>query len=399
MIERTIKPAIVAVGYNRPESLRRLLISIEHAQYPVDDVALVVSIDKSANQAEVLRTAEAVEWTHGSKTIRAFDKRQGLRSHVIQCGDLSQEYGAVIILEDDLIVSPSFYHYAYNAVNRYESDDRICGVALYRHAWNGYAALPFLPCKNEYDVFFGQFSVTWGQCWTDRQWSAFREWYAVHENRLPEKNDRLPKGILQWGDQSWGKYFISYMVEVDRYYVIPYTSMSTNFSEVGQHNDSVDCAHQVSLLEGIKKAYSFPSFEEGIKYDVFFERVFEKDTQIAGICADEVCVNLNGIKPSTLGKKYVLSTKQSEKGTLASFGLSLRPIEANVLLGIPGNDLFLNEAESCNLEVNVKDHGTSRASYELYGFYWSVLLKEGVRRFHFAVAAKLRRIRKRIIGR
>lgn len=399
MNERTIKPVIIAVGYNRPQSLKRLLHSIQNADYPVDHVTLVVSIDKSVNQDEVIRAADEVEWTHGTRIVRAFDERQGLRRHIIQCGDLSQEYGAVIILEDDIFVSPSFYHYAYEAVNHFYSDDRICGVALYSHAWSEHALLPFVPCRNEYDVFYGQFSVTWGQCWTDRQWSAFREWYAVHENKLPEKNDRLPNGILQWSDQSWGKYFISYIVETDKYYAVPYTAMSTNFSEAGQHNDHTDNAYQVPLMEGIKKTYRFPPFEEGIKYDVFFERVFAKDTQIAGICADEICVNLNGIKPSTLGKKYVLSTKQSEKGALASFGMSLRPIEANAVLGIPGNELFLNEAESCNLEVNVKDHGTSRASYELHGFYWSVLLREGMRRFRIAVAAKLRQIRKRMVGR
>ena len=38
-----IKPAIVVVGYNRPQSIKRLLESICEANYPFDDITLIVS--------------------------------------------------------------------------------------------------------------------------------------------------------------------------------------------------------------------------------------------------------------------------------------------------------------------------------------------------------------------
>lgn len=388
MKDMKIFPAIVAVGYNRPDSMRRLLTSIGAASYPEGDVPLIVSIDECADSDQVAAVAEAFTWRHGTKTVRRFPERQGLRRHILSCGDLSEEYGAVIVLEDDLIVSPSFYLFAAQAANRYRDDARICGTALYRHAWNGYAELPFAPVQNGYDVFFGQFSITWGQCWTDCQWKRFRTWYAEHEDRLPEANDALPAGVSRWGDKSWGRYFVSYIVETDRYYAIPYIALSTNASDAGEHNRISDNAHQVALLDGVKELFELPDFDKGIRYDVFFERIFDDDFKIGGIDAKEICVNLNGTKQSTLGKSYVLTTDRANRERIASFGLSLRPIDANITANTAGEDICLVRAESNVLRLRFKRPGDARTNYELYHFYWRVLLREGWKRFLMTLKGK-----------
>lgn len=385
-----IKPAIVAVGYNRPQSMKRLLDSITSAYYPFGDIDLVVSIDESSMSDEVQKVAEAIVWTHGEKIIKRYPERQGLRRHIIQCGDLSEKYGAVIILEDDLVVSPSFYLYAYEAINRYDGDKKVSGVALYSHMWNGYAGLEFRPVKNEFDSYFGQYSITWGQCWTFEQWSRFKEWYNTKIDRLPEVNCAMPRAILRWSEQSWGKYFISYMVEQDLYYVVPYVAMSTNFSEVGQHNVMTDASHQVSLQQGRKENYLFPSFKDGIKYDVFFERIFEKT--IAGIPPEEICINLNGMRLDLLGKRYLLTTKRDEKFNLiASFGMRMRPVDANVDYVLQGEDIFLYDVGNINIVLKEYDVSKNRQYYETYGLTWRILLKVGVQKFNAALKSKLKK--------
>ena len=50
---------------------------------------------------------------------------------MLQCGDISYEYGSVIVLEDDLFVSPFFYKYAVEAQEFYRDDNRIGGISLY----------------------------------------------------------------------------------------------------------------------------------------------------------------------------------------------------------------------------------------------------------------------------
>ena len=156
--------------------MKRLLMSVNKAYYSVDDITLIVSIDECASSDLVEKVARSVGWDHGELIVRRFPQRQGLRKHVIQCGDLSEQYGAVIILEDDLLVFPSFYQYTYEAVNFYNGDKKVSGIALYGHAWNGYSDLEFKPMQNEFDAYFGQFSITWGQCWTRMQWKNFKDW-------------------------------------------------------------------------------------------------------------------------------------------------------------------------------------------------------------------------------
>ena len=45
-----IKPAIIVIAYNREESLKRLLTSLNNAIYESDDITLIISIDKSDNE-------------------------------------------------------------------------------------------------------------------------------------------------------------------------------------------------------------------------------------------------------------------------------------------------------------------------------------------------------------
>ena len=386
-----IFPAIVVVGYNRTDSLLRLLESLNCAYYPNNDITLIISLDKSNKEKDVLSVANSFSWNHGAKIIRTFDEKQGLRKHILACGDLSFDYGAVIILEDDLIVSPSFYIYTTEALNHYQDINSICGIALYSHSWNGYAELPFNPYRDENDVYFGQFSITWGQCWSNKQWSLFKEWYLENENRDFSDCKMLPSNVSNWGQQSWGKYFINYIVEKNLFYVIPYFSLTTNYSEEGEHNKVVDSSHQVSLLNGIKKDFVFVEFENGVKYDSFFERIFDSKTKINGIPGNEICVNLNGTKEYTNGLKYILSTDKKGGKIIESYGAMLRPIEANVLCNVKGSAIFLKKVDSDVIKKNFKIHNKYIRSYYLYHFLWRFLRKEGNKRLLNTIKNKITR--------
>lgn len=369
-----IIPAIVLVGYNRPLCIKRLMKSVVEAEYPCKDIQLVVSIDYSDKSDEIECIIKDIGWSHGTLRIIKQQKRQGLKRHILSCGDLSEIYGAVIILEDDLIVSKGFYNYAIKAINFYRNNKDICGVALYSHAWNGYANLPFHPVHNSYDVFWGQFSITWGQCWSAKQWKQFREWYDnFSEESIYDIN--IPKSIYNWGNQSWGKFFVYYLVINQKYYVIPYESLSTNCSEIGEHNIYQSATHQTYLLDASQKSYSFPLIEEAVRYDIFFERIFSNDMLIHGINVKDICVNLNGIKSNNEGKKYILTTRKEDGDKyITEFGLQLRPIEQNIVNNIEGTGIYLMAIE---YKKYLKDNigcSIQRRYFEIYDLYWKHLL-------------------------
>ena len=367
MIKKQINPAIVVAGYNRMDSIVRLMKCLSNATYDDNDITLIISLDHSDMEDRIIEKIQSIGWNHGELVFRTFKERQGLKRHIISCGDLSKDYGAVVVLEDDLYVSRYFYSYIKQMLDCYQDDKRICGVSLYSHSWNGYGNYQFIPQKNEFDIFIGQIGVSWGQCWTYEQWSDFKKWYSVNSKKEVFDNN-LPFTINEWGDQSWAKYFYNYMVEQGKYYILPYTSLSTNFSDVGEHNDKASNAYQVALMGGDKK-YHTPKFEEAIKYDMFFERILD-GIDINDIPGEDICVNVHGFKRKLYGKKYLLTSKKYEDLTeIRSYGLRLRPIEENVINDIPGEDIFLYAANMLG-ERDIQYFRRTplrRIEYELYG--------------------------------
>ena len=376
-----IKPAIVIVAYDRTDSLRRLLNSIESAMYSVDDITLIISIDWSEKLNEVKALADGFCWNHGTKLVRSFESNQGLRKHVLACGDLSEKYGAVIVIEDDLVVAEDFYNYAYSAVNYYNGESNITGIALYSHCWNAHANLPFQPVKSVYDTYIAQFFVSWGQVWSYSHWKKFRDWYGKNQ-KLPRTSEIIPDVILGWPETSWGKYFAYYMASNNLYFVIPYNSMSTNYHEAGVHSKGASSTHHVPLQHGIKE-YSFVPFNESVKYDIFFERIFENGLEDYSVKPEDLVVDLNGYRHIPSKKRYFLSSGEYDYPIIAKYGMKLRPIDENIVRQCEGNAIFLYDLANSDRNIGNKKHQISlpRARFELSGYSWRVLFPLAYRSF------------------
>lgn len=377
-----MKPAIVVVGYNRTDTLKRLLQSVGNAIYHDSDINLIISLDKAENEEDVINVADDFEWKYGKKIIRRFSERQGLRKHIIQCGDLTEKYGAVIVLEDDLLVAPDFYEYVKAALDYYNNDKCITGIALYSHEWNGYARKNFVPMADQYDTYLGQYSITWGQCWNYKWWKQFKMWYLAHEGKLTQ-NPKIPMNINHWSDKSWGKYFVNYIVEKDKYYVIPRISRSTNCSDVGEHVRIADNVHQVRLMTGCVDVYHFAPVGVAQKYDIYFENINIKEAFDEEI-RDDLVIDLAGYGRKEEGKRFLLSTLFLPYKMIQSYGLQLRPYEMNVFHHVPGKCIFLYDTFVTNQVKKVKSQDVMR--YEIRGFsvrdlipYVKYLFDESVR--------------------
>lgn len=327
--------ALVVVGYNRPDSLRRILASLSRAEYDYEDIPLVISIDHSGNE-EVVETAGKFEWTHGAKRVIYHPERLGLRKHIISCGDLTEEYGAVMILEDDLYVSPDFYNYAMQALEKYGDHPSIAGISLNTKRELLESPYPFFPLHTGHDVFFQQFASSWGQVWNRRMWRDFRIWYDQHPT-LPH-NVNVPLTVLNYPETSWAKFYQTYVVEQGKYYVFSYESLTTNFGDAGEHFNHSSSAFQSLLFYG-KKEYRMPEFEDGVKYDIYGEPVGLG--KYLGVPEDELTCDFWGRKQEASYKKYLLTCCRKPYGKVKQYSMCMKPIELNVLENIPGADITL----------------------------------------------------------
>ncbi len=328
-----VRPTIVVIAYNRESSLKRLLDSVSHGVYPDNNVTLVISIDKSENKA-VEQTACAFNWPFGPKKIIIREQHLGLKAHVITCGDLSEEFGTVILLEDDLIVSPHFYCYATTAIQYYATDYLIAGVSLYSYHVTENGFRPFFPLEDSNDVHFIQLPSSWGQVFTKLQWGAFKEWFSKNGNR---SLSNLPDYIRQWSQSSWKKHFVQYMIENNLFFVYPRISLSTNFSEPGVN--SVQRGLFQVPLANTEHLWAFCPFSQSrSKYDSSFEPT--PDTLKAFLPEltryDFEC-DLYGTKNlENISHPYLISSKLCAKPTI-SFGNDLISASQNLLYRSTGS--------------------------------------------------------------
>lgn len=377
------KIAIVVACFNRPKSLKRVLGSLGAAKYPAQPVELIVSIDYSEDQEHLSKVAEDFEWPYGPKTVRAFDERQGLRSHILQCGDLSFDRDGIIVLEDDIVVGENFYRYAIEAVSAVGSDSRIAGISLYAPKINEMAALPFQPAPSEFDGYFLQSSQSWGQCWTTQMWKAFREWLPKAPMPLLDEAD-MPSRIYSWPETSWKKYHMKYTVEMDLTWLYPYISHSSNCSDVGTHNPRPSFLFQVPLSCG-NRQFVFPKHEDNtaVHYDVFFERNGVTDQN--GI---PLVLDLYGTRRIIREGSRFVTRRLIKLTPVRGYGLSLQPHDENIVRSIVGDDF---QAFDANQSVEMVGKVSARQKVYYSNLTWRDALQVGLTGFIQAIPDKARR--------
>ena len=351
-----LKPAVVIIAYNREKPLKRLLDSINAADYPDKDVTLVISVDLAKNEAgdAVRKAAEAFDWKHGEKKLLFREENLGLKKHVLSCGDLSTEYGAVILLEDDLYVSPDYYQFAAQALAFSEQDEKIGGISLYDHRLNVHAREPFEAIHEPYDNWYFQLASSWGQAFSAAQWQGFRTWLAEHDGE-DLRDINMPQNVSGWSDRSWLKYCIKYLIETDRYFLYPAVSHTTNFSDEGTHAKEAVTDLQVPLSgKRSGQPFAFIALADSKSvYDAFFENCRLKQ-QIASVIRKltggetqekEITVDLYGYRKD-LNTRYVLSSQALPYRRLKGYARQLRPHDANVFLELEGNDFYLYDRDA-----------------------------------------------------
>jgi len=373
------KIAIVVVGYNRLYSIKRLLESLLEAKYPAKQVPLVISIDSSGDE-QLYKYVRGFNWPFGEKYVNIQKNRLGLKKHIFQCGDLTHHFKAIVLLEDDLFVSPFFYEYVEKTVEVYGEEDAIAEISLYKNESNGYAGLPFQNIQDGNDVFLMQDVSTWGQCWTQQMWDKFVAWRDSHSEEDIQNVD-MPERIKNW-ERAWSKYYNAYVVDTGRHVLYPNISLTTNFSDAGEHGGAQNCVVQVSLLSG-EKSYFLRKVSELSIYDIYGNN--EKVPQWIGLDREDLCVDLYGIHDNP-GKRYLLSTRVYPYSLKDSFALNMRPIELNVKNRIKGKDIFLYDTESVLHPSRSKE---SQLNSNVFQYYLKDISERYILRYSFDLLKKI----------
>ena len=332
-----LRLGIVIIGFKNAEGITRLLSSLDNVIFGNDELYLIFSIDYSGDNT-VKQIANNYKWVHGEKVIKAYEKNLGLKTHILKCGDYLEAYSldAIMVLEDDIYLSPNAYSYMLNSVNYYKDDEKIAGISLYKHEFNINAKHPFVDYKDSNDVFFVQYAQSWGQIWLKEQWKAFKEWYINEEWSALDSNN-IPDNLKRWKN-SWLKFHIMYCIAKNQFFVYPRVSLTTNFSDAGVHGSRQSTNMQVALDYIPNREWKFTRIDNSRSvYDAYFQNI----SVLKVIGKLSVLIDYYGVRKLTDQFDYLLTMKKYDYAVIKRWGLQLRPIEDNIFSDIEGEDIYL----------------------------------------------------------
>lgn len=341
-MNKNFRPVIIIVAYNRTHTLQRILSSLSKAVCP-EGTKLIISIDNSGDNQAVAEIADQYKWKLGEKEVIYHKEHMGMRKHYNFCGDLSYQYGSVIMVEDDMVVSPHFYKFARESLNYYQNSDEIAGISLYNLPYAEASKLPFIPLTDDSDIYFLQIPSSLTMTYTVEQWDNFRRWFDLNPDLT--KINGLPMIVSKyWSKSSWKKYMYGYMVLKNKFFVYPQISYSSNFNDLGTNMVNKTFVGQVGL-QMVYTDIKFKSVEDSVN-------VYDAYSEIMPGCINDLChtltdynyeVDLYGRKESFV-KDFVLTTKSCAK-YIMGFERSMKPHELNVIYNIQGKEIFLARKE------------------------------------------------------
>ena len=169
MSVESVHAPIAFFVYNRPEHTRRALEALRESD-GFDESSLYVFSDgpKSAADVEKVRrlrqTVHDIAGKHAN--IVEVECNQGLACSIIKgVSSLCDEYGRVIVIEDDLLVAPDFLDYMNAALQKYESEDSVMQISGYM--------FPVPEFSGRMEALFLPFSTSWGWATWKRAWDYF----------------------------------------------------------------------------------------------------------------------------------------------------------------------------------------------------------------------------------
>lgn len=154
--------------YKRPvhtlQTLRSLASNEEFQSSPLFIYCDGERRDDETNQVEETRCLVR-DWSHSNKTIIERDRNWGLADSIIAgVTELCDRFGRVIVVEDDLIVSPVFLNYMNTALERYENEPKVMQISGHMYP---------VAISAKCDTVMLPITTSWGWATWNRAWHYF----------------------------------------------------------------------------------------------------------------------------------------------------------------------------------------------------------------------------------
>ncbi len=161
---------VAVFTYNRQEEIMRVMSALANNigaektdVYVFSNAPLPNVADDAEKVAEIRDKLQQFSSSFRSYTVVCREKNEGSNANMYAgISQVVEQYGRIIVLEDDILTAPSFLPFMNSALDRFEADDDIFSVCGY----NPVTAPCSLPGDSfAYDVFRSWGWGTWKRCW------------------------------------------------------------------------------------------------------------------------------------------------------------------------------------------------------------------------------------------
>jgi hypothetical protein len=162
----TVLAPVIVFAYRRVDHLQRCVESLlANPLASSTDVSIFCDgASKPAHEAQVEAVRAYVESLSGFRTVKRVLREHnfGLARSVIEgVTSTLRSSSRVIVLEDDLVVSPHFLSYMNDGLDRYQHDERVASIHAYTYPMQ--SRLP--------ETFFMRGADCWGWATWERAWT------------------------------------------------------------------------------------------------------------------------------------------------------------------------------------------------------------------------------------
>ena len=156
---------ITLFTYNRPEHTRKAVESLlKNAEAKESDLFIFSDGPKTEEKrAAVEENRKYIHTIDGFKSVTIIEREKnwGLANSLIAgITEIVNQYGRVIVVEDDLILSPYFLQYMNEALEKYKDDERVASISAFLNP---------IDCKAP-ETFFLRYFACWGWATWKRGW-------------------------------------------------------------------------------------------------------------------------------------------------------------------------------------------------------------------------------------
>lgn len=278
----TLAPIVLFV-YDRLDHTKQTLEALQQNQLAKDSELFIYS-DASKNDKSSLHVKNVrdyIQTIDGFKKVTIIERDQnwGLANSIIDgVTSIVNQYGKIIVLEDDLVTSPYFLKFMNESLDMYKNELQVASIHGYIYPING------LP-----DTFFIRGSDCWGWAtWSDR-WKIFEPdgqklFDELKKRKLQREADfnssyaytKMLKDQIKGKNSSWAiRWYISAFLK-DMLTLYPGQSYVQNIGldGMGTHCGVTDVYNvNLTMNENFEKIVVIESKEAKMKIEHYFRSI------------------------------------------------------------------------------------------------------------------------------